>query len=82
VSHTGVYLDTSGLFALFDADDSGHPAAAQAWEALLPSDTTLHTSSYVRSIPYPRGAAPAAGGARAAGDTSPAPDAPAVATMS
>ena len=43
----GVYLDTSALFALFDADDAAHEAAAQAWQQLVNSDTPLHTCNYV-----------------------------------
>lgn len=43
----GVYLDTSGLFAVFDADDSAHPLAAQAWQQLLVAGAPLHTCSYV-----------------------------------
>jgi uncharacterized protein len=45
--NSGVFLDTSALYAVFDADDAGHPAAAQAWEALLGSESSLHTSNYV-----------------------------------
>jgi predicted nucleic acid-binding protein len=43
----GIYLETSGLYALFDADDSVHQAAARAWEDLLRSEAPLHTCSYV-----------------------------------
>ena len=44
---TGVFLDSSALYAVFDGDDAGHPAAAQAWDGLLRSEVPLHTSSYV-----------------------------------
>jgi predicted nucleic acid-binding protein len=43
----GVFLDTSALYAVFDADDTGHSAAARTWDELLRSDAPLHTSSYV-----------------------------------
>jgi predicted nucleic acid-binding protein len=43
----GVFLDTSALYAVFDGDDVGHSAAARAWDELLRSDASLHTSSYV-----------------------------------
>ena len=42
-----VFLDTSALYAVFDADDSHHAAAAQAWRTLLESDASLVTSNYV-----------------------------------
>ncbi len=42
-----VFLDTSALYAVFDADDAAHAAAAAAWAGLLSSDTGLHTSNYV-----------------------------------
>jgi uncharacterized protein len=42
-----VFLDTSGLYAVLDADDASHPWAAQAFEALVDSSSPLHTSSYV-----------------------------------
>jgi predicted nucleic acid-binding protein len=44
---SGVYLDTSALFALFDADDAAHEAAALTWRDLITSDVPLHTSNYV-----------------------------------
>ncbi|MBN1631953.1 MAG: PIN domain-containing protein [Thermoleophilia bacterium] len=43
----GVFLDTSGLFAVFHRDDVRHDAAGRAWESLLRSESSLHTSSYV-----------------------------------
>ena len=43
----GVFLDTSGLYALFDADEAQHAAAAQAWEDLVHPYDSLHTNSYV-----------------------------------
>jgi predicted nucleic acid-binding protein len=43
----GVFLDTSGLYAVFDADDTAHPPAARTWGELVRSDSSLHTSSYV-----------------------------------
>ena len=44
---TGAYVDTSGLYAVFDADDSVHSVAAQRWQGLLDSNASLHTCSYV-----------------------------------
>lgn len=46
-SPTGIYLDTSALYAVFDGDDRAHPRVARAWDELLGSDAALHTSSYV-----------------------------------
>jgi uncharacterized protein len=42
-----VFLDTSGLYAVFDEDDAAHPAVAEAWKALVDSSASLYTSSYV-----------------------------------
>jgi uncharacterized protein len=42
-----VFLDTSAVYAAFDADEAWHGRAAEAWQALLGSDSPLHTSSYV-----------------------------------
>jgi predicted nucleic acid-binding protein len=44
---SGVYLDTSALYALFDSSDASHASAAQAWQRLIAGDTPLHTSNYV-----------------------------------
>lgn len=43
----GVFLDTSGLFAVFDRDDIRNDAAGRVWESLLRAESSLHTSSYV-----------------------------------
>lgn len=43
----GVYLDTSALYALFDSSDASHATAAEAWQHLIASDASLHTSNYV-----------------------------------
>ena len=43
----GVFLDTSAVYAIFDAGDASHEVAAGAWDSLLRSDTPLHTSNYV-----------------------------------
>lgn len=42
-----VYLDTSALYAVLDADDQEHLAARREWERELNSGELLHTSSYV-----------------------------------
>jgi predicted nucleic acid-binding protein len=44
---TGVYLDTSALYALFDADDAAHEAAALVWQGLMTGDVPLHSCNYV-----------------------------------
>jgi predicted nucleic acid-binding protein len=43
----GVFLDTSALYAVFDADDASHRAVAEAWRDLVASDASLHTTNYV-----------------------------------
>ena len=43
----GVFLDASALYALFDAGDTSHDVAAEGWDALLRSDSPLHTTNYV-----------------------------------
>jgi len=43
----GVFLDTSGLLAVFNGDDAEHPPAARVWDSLLRADLPLHTSNYV-----------------------------------
>ncbi len=42
-----IFLDTSGLYAVFDAGDSSHAAVAEVWRTLVDSSAPLHTSSYV-----------------------------------
>jgi len=42
-----LFVDTSALYALFDADDRFHSAAAAAFARLVPDETLLLTSSYV-----------------------------------
>jgi len=42
-----VFLDTSGLYAVFDADDSTNPAVVEAWRTIVSSGAPLFTSSYV-----------------------------------
>ncbi len=41
------FVDTSGFYAMLDADDAHHPAAQAEWDQLLLSETVLVTSSYV-----------------------------------
>ena len=43
----GVFVDTSALYALLDADDFGHDAVKTAWIEILQSDTWLVTSNYI-----------------------------------
>lgn len=42
-----VFIDTSALFALLDADDSNHTKAAAAWRELIVSRESMITTSYV-----------------------------------
>ena len=42
-----VFVDTSALYALLDADDRFHQAAAAAFSHLSPDKTLMLTSSYV-----------------------------------
>ncbi len=42
-----LFLDTSAILAIFDADDPRHPAAASAWTSVLASDEEIVTSNYV-----------------------------------
>ncbi len=43
----GVFLDTSGLFAVFHKDDVRHSLGARTWRSLAESDVPLHTTNYV-----------------------------------
>lgn len=43
----GVFVDTSAVYAVLDADDAGHPAARATWSELLASDSPLITSNYI-----------------------------------
>ncbi len=42
-----VFVDTSALYALLDADDAGHLPASQAWQALLDRQEPLVSNNYV-----------------------------------
>ncbi len=42
-----VFVDTSGLYAVFDRDDRNNATAAQRWRSLLTSDARLVTHNYV-----------------------------------
>lgn len=42
-----VFVDTSALLALLDADDEHHPDAVAAWQRLQDEDGALVTSNYV-----------------------------------
>ncbi|MGA9347843.1 MAG: PIN domain-containing protein [Anaerolineae bacterium] len=42
-----VFVDTSALFAVLDADDENHDAAKQIWEDLLTQEVVLVCSNYV-----------------------------------
>ena len=42
-----VYVDTSALYAVLDADDAHHTAARQVWTDLLTEDADLVCTNYV-----------------------------------
>jgi len=42
-----VFVDTSALFAILDADDRAHPKAKETWERLLSEAHALFTTNYV-----------------------------------
>jgi predicted nucleic acid-binding protein len=42
-----LYLDTSGLYAVFDRDDVNHSRAKTAWEEWLREGATFLTNNYV-----------------------------------
>lgn len=42
-----VFVDTSALYAVLDADDQGHEPAKDTWRELLDGETTLLTTNYV-----------------------------------
>ncbi len=42
-----IFVDTSGLFAVLDADDSDHSRAEKQWSRLLASDEQLVSTNYV-----------------------------------
>ncbi len=42
-----VFVDTSALLAVLDADDDSHPPARKIWEDLLPRAEDLFCTSYV-----------------------------------
>ena len=41
------FVDTSGFYAVLDADDDCHQAAKRLWMDLLEKENRLHTSNYV-----------------------------------
>jgi predicted nucleic acid-binding protein len=42
-----VFLDTSGLYAVFDRDDANHSIASEAWAEWLREGAVLLTNNYV-----------------------------------
>ena len=42
-----VFVDTSALFAILDADDQNHEQAKQAWVSLITQGTDLVCTSYI-----------------------------------
>jgi len=42
-----IYIDTSALLALLNANDLHHPAARKAWGECLSTGATLFTSNYI-----------------------------------
>jgi uncharacterized protein len=41
-----ILVDTSGIYAMLDADDQNHRAAAPTWIRLLETETQLTTTNY------------------------------------
>ena len=44
---SSVFVDTSAVYALLDADDAGHVAVKSAWTDIIQSDALLVTSNYI-----------------------------------
>ena len=42
-----VFIDTSALLAVLDADDASHQAAKQVWESIIAAGDTLVSHNYV-----------------------------------
>ena len=42
-----VFVDTSALYAVMDADDTSHPPAREEWQSLLLAATPMVTTNYV-----------------------------------
>ncbi len=42
-----IFADTSGLYALFDADNIGYEATAKAWDKLRDQDADISTTNYI-----------------------------------
>lgn len=42
-----VFVDTSGVYAVFDRDDANHAAAKDAWTTLVRESAQLLTTNYV-----------------------------------
>jgi predicted nucleic acid-binding protein len=42
-----IFIDTSGFYAVLDANDESHEAARTAWVRLLEGRNAIHTSNYV-----------------------------------
>ena len=44
---TNVFVDTSALYAVLDADDDNHSSASEEWQRLLLNSPQLVTTNYV-----------------------------------
>jgi predicted nucleic acid-binding protein len=42
-----IFVDTSGFYAVLDADDDRHSAAKTIWTDLLEKENRLHASNYI-----------------------------------
>jgi len=42
-----MFIDTSALYALLDADDENHGSSASTWDTLITSDERIVTTNYV-----------------------------------
>jgi len=48
VGKPGIYLDTSGVLAFFDASDVHHESACRAWESISAMQSEIILTDYVR----------------------------------
>lgn len=42
-----IFVDTSALYAILDADDENHPRSAETWRRVIASNQSVVTTNYV-----------------------------------